>query len=182
MNSLKTTMILLMMALFSVSAVWCNTITGELVAINEQFIGLVDSDQAEFAEREKSLLAVEARLFKNLLRSEKASSEFLKKIAQEKGGQTERFLAHIRFEVSHEGRDDLKPLLQKWEKVSDAPAEGQSREKTVSIYGCEVNLLDGEWRNAPDGRRFWISNEFPEIILSPAEYQRYFKVTAQDGN
>lgn len=180
MKSLKTTFLLLMIALFSVSAVRGNTVAEELIAINEQLIGLVNSSQAEFTEREKALRDRETALFKDLVKSEKDASDFLKRLSKDEGKLGERFLAHIRFQISHEGRDDLKSLLKKWEADSAAAAEVNARERTVSIYGCEVNLLDGEWRNAPDGRRFWISNEFPEIILSPAEYQRYFKVPVQE--
>jgi len=178
MNSLKTFMLVLLIASFTVSAAWSNTVADELVSINNQLENLVNSEKPADLDLENTLRARETELFTELLKSEKTASEFLQVAFEKARGQAERFLARVRFEVVHEGREDLRTVLEKWSSNLDGSSASRSKKKVAFIYGCEVNLYDGEWRTAPDGRRFWVSNEYPDIILSPAEYQKYLKTAA----
>ena len=84
-----------------------------------------------------------------------------------------RFYDRVRFEIAHENRSDLSYLLEAWHGEDGLPMPDRSKKKIAMIYGSEVNLLDGEWRKASDGRRFWVSNEYPDIVLSAAEYKKY---------
>ncbi len=171
-------MLVLLIASFTVSAAWSNTVADELVSINNQLENLVNSEKPADLDLENTLRARETELFTELLKSEKTASEFLQVAFEKARGQAERFLARVRFEVVHEGREDLRTVLEKWSSSLDGSSVSRSKKKVAFIYGCEVNLYDGEWRTAPDGRRFWVSNEYPDIILSPAEYQKYLKTAA----
>jgi hypothetical protein len=83
-------------------------------------------------------------------------------------------VGHLQFEINQEKRNDLKHFLDEYQKTwEDESSWVKGKKKIAYIYGYEVNLRDGEWRHTPDGKRFWVSNEYPEIILSPAEYRRY---------
>ncbi len=175
MKSLKTSLIMLLMALFTVSAAWCD-VPEELLVIDKELAVLSASNEDKDMQREKELKARELELFAGLLKSEEAAANFLQLAASSDTGLAARFMSRLRFEVTQEGRSDLKFLLEDWaSKIEGESAQIRSKKKVAFIYGSEVNLLDGQWHNAPDGRRFWISNEYPDIILSPAEYQKYLK-------
>jgi hypothetical protein len=175
MKSFKIALVILIMALFTVSAAWCD-VADDLLQIDAELAAIAAAGDESATAREDALKKQENELFALLLASEEKAAGFLDRVAAVAPELTARFLARLRFEVVHEGRVDLGALLDKW--LGNENSASRTKKKVAFIYGCEVNLLDGEWHNAPDGRRFWISNEFPDIILSPAEYQRYAKTAA----
>ena len=168
------TLLVLFISLFTLSAAWCDVVE-DLIANDKQLENLADkTDQTESIATE--LRVRESAMFEQLLESKEDSQRFATTVGDSHSSLFARFIARIRFEISHEKRSELNFLIEN----QNNPFEGESatvrdNKKVVFIYGCEVNLLDGEWRNAPDGRRFWISNEYPDIVLSPAEYRRHFK-------
>jgi hypothetical protein len=84
------------------------------------------------------------------------------------------FFDRVQFKIAYEGRDDLKPVLEMLKRtIQERPAVERGKKKIANIGGREVDLYDGEWRTAPDGRQFWVSNEYGDIVLSPAEFRRY---------
>lgn len=84
-------------------------------------------------------------------------------------------LVKLQFKVSQEQKHNLAYYLQILKHTYKKKLESYRLKKKIAIiYGREVNLLDGEWKVLPDGKRYWISNEYPEIVLSSAEYSRYW--------
>lgn len=90
-------------------------------------------------------------------------------------GLLARLIERLKFEITQENRTALQSSCQALQSAlqSGFGVDDRGKKKIANIYGREVDLLDGEWNTAPDGRRFWTSNEYPDIVLTPAEYRRY---------
>ncbi len=161
----KLTWLVLLFALFTVSAAWCDVVAD-----------LMANDRAMSAQeksRDVSLQLRESELFTALLSSKNDIQRFVETAEADESDILSRFFERVSFEVVHERRSDLAYLLDEWHGEGDQPESARGKKKVAMIYGSEVNLYDGEWRQAPDGRRFWVSNEYPEIVLSAAEYKKY---------
>ncbi len=59
------------------------------------------------------------------------------------------------------------------------PNDERGKKKIAMIYGRPVDMRDGEWHETPDGKRYWTSNESPDIVLSPAKYRRYLATASE---
>ncbi len=161
------TLLVFIMALFTVPAARCDVVA-DLMAN----AALIDSAAPEAARSVSDQLR-ESELFSSLLSSQQDTQRFIDAAEASDSDIVGRFYDRVRFEIAHENRSDLSYLLEAWHGEDGLPMPDRSKKKIAMIYGSEVNLLDGEWRKASDGRRFWVSNEYPDIVLSAAEYKKY---------
>lgn len=172
------TLLLLFMTLFTLSAAWCDVIE-DIIANDRELENIENLETSPSGSAATRLRLHENALFEQLLDSKEDSQRFIEVAGDSQPELLNRFIDRVRFEVSQEKRSDLNFLLEGWNDFSEGEsATVRGHKKVVFIYGFEVNLLDGEWHNAPDGRRFWVSNEYPDVVLSPAEYRRHFKNAA----
>ncbi|MBI3038387.1 hypothetical protein HYY75_04935 [bacterium] len=124
--------------------------------------------------RENDLLVYEESLFNSVLTSQDGLPGLSEVATRLETGLLNRLINRIQFKVVQESRNDLNGTLDSLRKAFSSRSEGiKGKKKIANIGGREVDLLDGEWNTAPDGKRFWVSNEYPEIVLTPAEYRRY---------
>lgn len=162
----RLTFLVLFMALFTASVAWCDVVA-DLMA-NDANIETTAGTDAGVALKMR-----ESELFDKLLASPEDMQRFVETAGASGSDMLGRFYDRVRFEAAHERRGDLGAMLEGWHGEDDLSQIDRSLKKVAMIYGCEVNLLDGEWRKASDGRRFWVSNEYPDIVLSAAEYKKY---------
>ncbi len=155
----------------------------DFLALGRQYELDALSPVNQSSDRELSLNSREQELTNRLL----ASEEELAKVAARAGelelGLLARLIARVQFEITQEGRTSLQPSLKAlMASFQSLGGDLRGKKKIANIYGNEVNLLDGEWNTTPDGRRYWTSNEYPDIILTPADYRRYMAtaVTVED--
>ena len=137
----------------------------------------------ESAFREVSLSSRESELTKSLLASEDELGKVAGRAASLEPGLLSRLISRVKFEITQENRFGLQPSCQALQAAFQPTGhEEKGKKKIANIYGREVALMDGDWNTAPDGRRFWTSNEYPDIVLTPAEYRRYMAtaVTVED--
>ncbi len=143
----------------------------DFLALGRQYeqLGILEPDQG-FAES-SVLSQKEHQLLGQIVNSGADLKEVTEKAQSVEAGLLSRLIDKVRFEVTLEKRGDLEPAL----KALEGQFQNLSRtkKKVANIGGRQVNLLDGEWRESPDGRRYWVSGEFPDIVLSAAEYRRY---------
>lgn len=135
---------------------------------------------ADAAAEEMKLGDQEAKLTEQILASEQETSKLAEKAGLLNQGMVRRLVTKVQFKINHENRTDLQGVLKTLSGMSEQMMRG--KKKIAYIAGREVNLMDGEWRESPDGRQYWVSNEYPEIILSPAAYRKYAAtaVTVED--
>jgi hypothetical protein len=81
----------------------------------------------------------------------------------------EVLLNRLRFCVHQEQQSELLQFIP--EAYVDRIQSGTST--PFSGAKTQPDLTRGTWHQTPDGRRFWVSETNPEIILSPAEYQHF---------
>ncbi len=165
--------VILWMACFCLSGMAYGDNISELLEIDRELVKIAGQDVADTATRESELRARENSLFSSVINSSEDIEKLVSALASTGSGLDERFKSRLRFEVGQEHRKDLQILLDKWQGMNEGSSAYVRGKKIAYIYGCEVNLRDGQWHTAPDGRRFWVSNEYPDIVLSPAEYKRY---------
>ncbi|GAB4271669.1 MAG: hypothetical protein Kow0029_09620 [Candidatus Rifleibacteriota bacterium] len=173
MKKRKTVLLLLVMILVAASTAWCDLIA-DLMKIDSDLAKIDQSDLATSVNLENKLKAQENKLFDKLIESKDQIKSFIEHGDRFESGMSERFINRLKFEVNQENRTDLKAYLDDWHNTWGGDgATVRGKKKIAYIYGNEVNLYDGEWHNTADGKRFWVSNEYPDIILTPAEYRRY---------
>jgi hypothetical protein len=171
----RLTWLVLLISLFTVSAAWCDVVA-DLMANDRELSLKIDSGSA--TDDGLALKLRENELFSVLLNDKESIDRFIEEAEVAESDIIERFYNRVRFEVAHERRSDLSFLVDSWHGEERGRRPTRSHKKIAMIYGCEVNLLDGQWRNSSDGRRFWVSNEYPDIVLSAAEYKKYFNSAA----
>lgn len=172
MKKLKIAVIL-WMACFALSSMVYGDSINALLDIDRELVELSGQKLEETGARESELREQENKLFSAIISSNEEVKKLISALAFSGSGLDKRFKSRLLFEINQENRNDLQILLDKWQGTGEGPSATVRGKKVAYIYGCEVNLRDGQWRNAPDGRRFWVSNEYPDIVLSPAEYKRY---------
>ncbi len=165
--------VILWMACFCLSGMAYGDNISELIDIDNELVKLADQDVADTAARESELRARESSLFSSVINSSEDIEKLIPALASTGSGLGERFKSRLRFEIGQEHRKDLQILLEKIEGLEEGSSASVRGKKIAYIYGCEVDLRDGQWHTASDGRRFWVSNAYPDIVLSPAEYKRY---------
>ncbi len=168
-NSVKSLVLLLFISLCTLP-----TYAGpvdELLSISATYEMTLMQPLSEAVGEELKLNEQEARLTEQILADEKETEMLVKKAGLLNQGVVRRLLSRVQFKINHENRDELKSVMTALSGMSEQMMRG--KKKIAYIAGREVNLLDGEWRETPDGRQYWVSNEYPEIILSPAEYRKY---------
>jgi len=165
--------VILWMACFCLSGMAYGDNISELIDIDRELVKIAEQDVADTAARESELRARENALFSSVINSGEDLEKLVPALSSTGSGLDERFKSRLRFEIGQEHRKDLQILLDKIQGMEEGPSASVRGKKIAYIYGCEVNLRDGQWHTAPDGRRFWVSNEYPDIVLSPAEYKRY---------
>jgi hypothetical protein len=170
----------LFLTLMAVILLFSTSVRGDeiqaLKELDHQFIEAAASELSVGASKEEELKKKEAELFNSLLKSTEKIDEFLKVANDFDSGMQIRFYDRLNFEINQENRTELKAYINNWDFNNPAPgANFRGKQVIAQIYGYEVNLRDGEWRHTPDGRRFWVSNQYPDIVLSPAEYRHYSK-------
>lgn len=166
--------LLLFFVFFSCSVVFGGVIE-DLQSLDREMAALTVSDDEAFYQQEAALRARATILFDEILASEKNVKLFFSVASELQPALVKGFVDRLRFAVIQENRQDLKPFLDSWTGNGKAGADGSRNRKIAIIYGNEINLNSGTWNNAPDGRRFWVSAEHSDLVLSPAEYQKYFK-------
>lgn len=145
----------------------------DLMSLGHELEKLHSLEPSKAASKEKALYALERKLTDKLISDKSELAEFLAGASDIPVSIMNRLVARISFEIIHENRSELLPELNTIIKKRAAGSENLRKKKIAYIYGREVNLLDGEWRLTPEGKRFWVSNEYPDLFLSAAEYRRY---------
>ncbi len=165
-------------------------ITPALAGVAEEFMGLnreyelnVLTTLHDSRGRGLTLNSREKELTDRLMASEEELGKVAAQAVKLELGLLTRLIARVQFEILQEGRTTLQSALTALRAAFQAQTiDDRGKKKIAYIYGREVDLLDGEWKTAPDGRRYWVSNEYPDIILSSADYRRYLAtaVTVED--
>lgn len=147
-------------------------------SLGESYKKLEKIHAKESALKERSLNIKESALFYKLLNTRAELDIIIRESNSIEVSLLKRFRDRLQFEVSYEKRLDLKPVLEQLSmKLQSDIIEEVSKKKIAYIYGNEVNLLNGDWQNTTDGHRFWISTEYPDIVLSPAEFRKYVEAS-----
>ena len=158
----------------SVAAAHADSLVKDFESLSQEYHRTSAMDLSQAVPLERSLKNVEDDLIERLLKSKQALHDLSRRASSLEAGLLSRLVKRLQFEVVQEGRAELKPMLTTfWSAYKQAPTIDRGKKKIAFISGCEVNLLDGEWNYAPDGRRYWTSNEYPDIVLTAAEYRRY---------
>lgn len=144
----------------------------DFLKINEGYKNLQNSSADNVSEKKLNL--EESEVFYKLLKSKIELDKLVAKADKLETGLLKRLRDRLQFEVTYENRIDLNPYLEKINEVwnSNKPVV-KSKRKISYIYGNEVDLLNGSWQGTKDGHKFWVSNEYNDIVLSPAEYRKY---------
>lgn len=171
----KFFLVIVLIMLISVTPAYCGT-ADDFKNLGENYKKLGTTQVKESALQERTLQIKEAELFYKLLNTRSELDIIIRNSNSIEVSLLKRFRDRLQFEVSYENRKDLKPVLDQLSiKLQNDLIEEISKKKIAYIYGNEINLLNGEWQNTPDGHRFWISSEFSDIVLSPAEFRKYIE-------
>ncbi|HNV69948.1 MAG TPA: hypothetical protein PKO06_09635 [Candidatus Ozemobacteraceae bacterium] len=168
-NTVKSLVLLLFLSLIALPAF--SSPVDELLSISATYELTVLQPLPEAVTEELKLSEQESKLTEQILADQQETEKLTKKANLLSQGMIRRLLNRVQFKINHENRVELKGVMTALSGMSEQMMRG--KKKIAYIAGREVNLLDGEWREAPDGRQYWVSNEYPEIILSPAEYRKY---------
>ncbi len=165
----RLTLLVLIITLFTVSAAWCDVVA-DLIANDKELEARISSGSVP--DDLVPLQLRESELFTSLMNSKEEIQRFIETAEVSGPAVLARFYDRLKFEIAQERRSDLSFLVDEWHGEGNSGQPSRNK-KIAMIYGSEVNLLDGQWHNASDGRRFWVSNEYPDIVLSAAEYKKY---------
>jgi hypothetical protein len=149
------------------------TVADEFIALGQEYEHTSLLDLTEAVPAELMLRTREMKLTNRLLESPADLDELAQKAAALEGGLLSRLLHRLQFEVSLNQQTRYASAVSAFRQAWLGGRDDRLKKKIAYIHGCEVNMLDGEWHTTPDGRRFWVSNEYPDIVLSAAEYRKY---------
>lgn len=149
-----------------------------LARIDAQIAALTRIETSEAILMEKNLIARENALFSQLLSDSAALEGFVQMSDRLVSGMPQRFSQRLRFEVNQEKRVELIPMLDSLQPSASEVRDRAVEPVNVFVCGVEVDLKNGEWHQSPGSSRFWVSAEYPWLILSPVEY-RYHLNSAQ---
>jgi hypothetical protein len=164
----------------SIAAMANCSVIEELVQISHQGCKLQQKTLEEAAPAECALLAKENALMIKLFSSKIELGKVASLVTKLDGAVYNRLIDRAKFEASH-GNKKLADLIQSWELARKPVLTKDSKpEKIGRVYGVDLNLRDGKWNFTPDGKRFWVSNEYPDIILTPTEYRSVVQTSSAD--
>jgi len=122
---------------------------------------------------ERAFQEKETAICTKLLDSKDALISIAKNSSRIESGLLSRLIERIRFKINHENRNDLKDVLEMFPFHQQLPDIIETQlQKLGSENSRHLDLQHGEWKTSPDGKKFWVSSEDPEVILTPAEFQR----------
>lgn len=120
----------------------------------------------------------EAALTEQLIAAPEELGKVVAQASKLETGLLNRLTSRVQFKVTQEHLTSLEGSLSALRVALDdrnSPSSSlRGKKRIASIGGREVDLLDGEWRSTADGRQFWVSNEYSDIILTAADYRRYW--------
>ncbi len=179
MKNLKTIYVLCLFFAMLVSTANCSVID-ELIQISHEGCQLQQKSMEEAVPKECKLFARETSLISKLFDSNKELEKVESKVEKLGSAVFERLINRARFEANH-GKKELAGYVELWEKARDKVSQNSVKpEKIGRVYGVELNLSDGEWNFTADGKRFWASNQFPDIILTPTEYRSVMQTVSKE--
>ena len=149
---------------------------------------------------ENLLKAREAALSAKLFEVPEPLNNLVSQSEKLEKGLLNRMVERLSFKVNHEKREDLREALDTFLKASNrmgnpfnedsTQPSGKKADKARVGKISEVlaiseetksgsreperkiDLNNGNWNTTSDGKKFWISNDNPEVMLTPAEFQR----------
>ncbi|MBF0546895.1 MAG: hypothetical protein HQM08_20815 [Candidatus Riflebacteria bacterium] len=150
------------------------SVADEFLALGTDYSKTHALQLSESVRQEKILLEKENFLSEKLLSSSEEIELLTKNSKAIEKGMLQRLIQRVAFKVNLEKRSDLAGCLSSLQIASKINKNDlRDRKKIANIGGRQVDLLDGEWNTTPDGKQYWVSNEYSDIILSAAEYRRY---------
>ena len=153
------------------SSLWATDSVDELLSLNARYEKTFAMPLEAAVAQEAALKSQEAVLVDQILAQPADLSKLVSCSSQLYASVLQRLIQRLQFRIAQEDRKEYRDSLQALQKSAETTVRG--KKKVASIGGCEVNLRDGEWRESPDGRQYWVSNEYPDIVLTPAEYRKY---------
>ncbi|HNW33666.1 MAG TPA: hypothetical protein PKM25_01950 [Candidatus Ozemobacteraceae bacterium] len=181
MTKLLNRIIILVVVLLPLTTTaFAGSLADEFIGLGRAYDRAVITDCESGIRTEFTLRVRESELTNRLLANEEELNRVAARAAEIETGMRDRLIGRIQFEVSQEGRASLAGALQALQLAqSNDPNSERSKKKVAMIYGRPVDMRDGEWHETPDGKRYWTSNEYPDIVLSPAEYRRYLSTASE---
>lgn len=171
---LKRIVVLVVVFLPLAAAAFAGGLADEFIGLGRAYERSLITDLESGIRSEINLRVREADLTNKLLANEAELNLVAARAAEIEAGMRARLIGRIQFEISQEGHADLSGALEALQIAQDdGPGIERGKKKIATIYGRRVDMRDGEWHLTPDGKRYWTSNEYPDIVLSPAEYRRY---------
>lgn len=124
----------------------------------------------------------EAALTEQLLASPEELTRVVNQVSKIETDLLGRLTSRIQFKVTQENQSNLEGALKALRSALDDRKSPSSivrtKKRIANIGGRQVDLLDGEWRSTADGRQFWVSNEYSDIVLTAADYRRYWATSS----
>jgi len=177
---LNRIIILVVVVLPLASAAFAGSLADEFIGLGRSYDRAVIIDFKSGIRNEITLRVRESELTSRLLANEEELNLVAARAAELETGMRGRLIGRVQFEVSQEGHTNLTGVLQALQAAQkNDPNNERSKKKVAMIYGRPVDMRDGEWHETPDGKRYWTSNEYPDIVLSPAEYRRYLATASE---
>lgn len=174
MTKLLNRIVLLVVVLLPLaSAAFAGSLADEFIGLGRVYERELITDLESGIRSEINVRVREADLTNRLLADETELNLVAARAAELESGMRARLIGRLQFEISQEGRASLNGVLQLFLAAHGDDASVARGKKIAIIYGREVDMRDGEWHETPEGKRYWTSNEYPDIVLSPAEYRRY---------
>lgn len=174
MTKLLNRIVLLVVVLLPLaSAAFAGSLADEYIGLGRVYERSLITDLESGIRSEINVRMREAELTNKLLADEAELNLVAARAAELESGMRARLIGRLQFEISQEGRAGLNGVLQMFLAANGDDSSISRGRKIAIIYGREVDMRDGEWHETPEGKRYWTSNEYPDIVLSPAEYRRY---------
>lgn len=174
MTKLLNRIVLLVVVLLPLaSAAFAGSLADEYIGLGRVYERSLITDLESGIRSEINVRMREAELTNKLLADEAELNLVAARAAELESSMRARLIGRLQFEISQEGRAGLNGVLQMFLAANGDDSSISRGRKIAIIYGREVDMRDGEWHETPEGKRYWTSNEYPDIVLSPAEYRRY---------
>ncbi len=146
----------------------CSDLVEDFLELNQEFRKVQNSDSAT----ETLLKAREADFTSKIFESPEALKKLVGQSDKLEKELLTRIVERLSFKVNHEYREDLREALDGFLQASIRLTNIRKNKVINSESERKIDLSNGTWNTTPDGKKFWISNLNPEVILTPAEFQR----------